>query len=85
MKGLKKMEDKNSKTFYDTYTPVELIDEMYADERSLLCDYGLNGSLTKSSKLSKPEQQLFDRWALMTEILRDKLRKEYKNSEQTTE
>ncbi len=71
------MEDKNSKVFYDTYTPVELIDEMNEVKQSLLCDYGINGTLTKPSKLSKPEQQLFDRWALMTETLKDKLRKEY--------
>jgi hypothetical protein len=85
MKGLRKMENKNSKIFYDTYTKWQLIDKMYDVSRSLLCDYELNGSLTKSSKLSKPEQKLFDDWALMTEILREKIWKECKHNEQTTE
>ena len=73
------MEDKNSNTLCDSYTPVQLIDDMYDDVRTLLCNYGLNSNITKTSCLPKEEQKIFDDLALKTEILRSKLRKEYKN------
>lgn len=80
MKGLKTMEDKiSSSTLYDSYTPLQLSEEIHNGLRTLLCDYNINGSLVKSSLLSKPEQRIFDNLSLMSEILLIKLRKENKN------
>jgi hypothetical protein len=72
--------DKNTNILYDSYNPIKLAEEIYQGLRKLLCDYSINGTIEKVSTLTKPEQQIFNNVSLMSEILVNKLKKEYKEN-----
>lgn len=69
------MTKENKPLLYDSYTVNQLTEDIYRGLRSLLCDYGINGTLNKPSKLSKNEQKIFDRISLQSEILYKKTKK----------
>jgi hypothetical protein len=69
----------NKPILYDNYTINQLAEDIHNGLKSLLCDYNINGTLEKPSKLSKEEQKIFDRVSLQSEILYKKLKKEQHN------
>ena len=72
--------NENINVLYDSYNPIKLAEEIHKGLRKLLCDYGINGTIEAVSPLTKPEQQIFDNISLMSEILVNKLKKEYKEN-----